>query len=184
MRDDAKASPEIAPRLRWSGPERTPGAEGQRSPTAAAKSSSAFLCQIEIIPGAGGVVASRTFDGDGSVIFGGQLGCNYQAVGSAFVVGIEGDAVGTSTDDQFHGEVFRFVAPATDHFNARGRFGTQSSVRLRVGSAWDRLPSSQNIDAGARHPLAQLLEGRHADCEEGQDRAPGTSATMMPIEKM
>jgi outer membrane immunogenic protein len=85
-----------------------------------------------------GIHASRGFSGDGSFIGGGQVGCNYQPVGSWWVIGLEGDVVGAR--DKFSGEVFRGTGGvATDHFDATGKIGTQGSARLRVGAAWDRL---------------------------------------------
>ena len=83
-----------------------------------------------------GVSATRAFDGTSSFIGGAQVGCNYQPIGSAFVVGIESDVIGAK--NKFSGEVFRFGA-GPDHFDATGEIGTQGSVRLRLGAAWDRL---------------------------------------------
>jgi outer membrane immunogenic protein len=83
------------------------------------------------------VVASRDFEGDGTFLYGGQLGCNFQPIGSNFLLGVEGDIAGTSGDG-FHGEIYRF--PATvDHFDASGRASTQASLRLRLGLTFDRL---------------------------------------------
>jgi outer membrane immunogenic protein len=85
------------------------------------------------------VVATRDFDGDGSFLYGGQIGCNWQQPGSRFVVGVEGDIAGLSGGG-FGGEVFRFGAPvATDHFNATGHFANEGSLRLRGGYAVDRM---------------------------------------------
>jgi outer membrane immunogenic protein len=83
------------------------------------------------------VAASRNFEGDGTLIYGGQLGCNWQMANN-FVLGVEADVVARSKGE-FGGEVVRFVAPATDHFDAFGSFGTQSSVRLRIGTTFDRM---------------------------------------------
>jgi outer membrane immunogenic protein len=85
-----------------------------------------------------GAVASRELDGEGSFIYGGQIGCNWQPVGGSFVFGIEGDIVGRSRDE-FRGEIYRFAAPTTDHFDASGRYGTQASLRLRLGFGFDRM---------------------------------------------
>jgi outer membrane immunogenic protein len=82
-----------------------------------------------------GVVASRDFDHKANFIGGGQIGCNYQPIGTNFVFGVEGDIVGAN--DKFSGEVFR-GANGIDHFDAAGKIGTQGSLRLRVGAAWDR----------------------------------------------
>lgn len=85
------------------------------------------------------VTASRDFDGDGAFIYGGQIGCNWQPNGGVFVLGVEGDVIGVSRSDT-GGEVFRFAAPfATDHFNTTDRVGTQASLRLKGGVAFDRL---------------------------------------------
>ena len=84
------------------------------------------------------VTASRDFDGDGAFIYGGQIGCNWQPVGGAFVLGVEGDVVGVNRGD-VGGEIYRFPAPPTDHFNTTGKFGTQASLRLRGGFAFDRM---------------------------------------------
>ncbi len=89
-------------------------------------------------PVAPGIVASRDFDGNGSFIYGGQAGCNWQLPGTSFVFGIEGDAVGRSKSE-FAGEIYRFAAPTTDHFNASGYFGAQGSLRARLGFAIDRM---------------------------------------------
>ena len=58
-----------------------------------------------------GVSATRAFDGTSSFIGGAQVGCNYQPIGSAFVVGIESDVIGAK--NKFSGEVFRFGAGPT-----------------------------------------------------------------------
>jgi outer membrane immunogenic protein len=83
------------------------------------------------------VAAARDFEDDGSFLYGGQLGCNWQEPGSIFVVGLEGDIAGRS-GNSFGGEVLRFAVPATDHFDARGRIGTQVALRLRLGLTFDR----------------------------------------------
>lgn len=83
------------------------------------------------------VVGSRSFEGDGTLIYGAQVGCNWQVV-SALVLGVEADMVARSRGE-FGGEVVRFTAPATDHFDSFGSFGTQSSVRVRIGTTFDRM---------------------------------------------
>jgi outer membrane immunogenic protein len=88
--------------------------------------------------GHGPINVSRDFDGDGAFLLGGQIGCNWQPVGSSFVLGIEADVAGTNRD--VGGEIFRFPAPlTTDHFNTTDRFGTQAAVRLKGGFAFDRM---------------------------------------------
>ena len=84
------------------------------------------------------VVVSRDFGGDGNFIYGGQIGCNWQPTGGYFVVGLEGDLIGRS-QGEFDGEIYRFATPTTDHFNTSGHYGSQSSLRLRLGIALDRL---------------------------------------------
>jgi outer membrane immunogenic protein len=80
---------------------------------------------------------SREFDSDGAFLYGGQIGCNWQPVASSFVLGVEADVAGTNRD--VGGEIFRFPALTTDHFNTTGKFGTQASLRLRGGFAFDRV---------------------------------------------
>jgi outer membrane immunogenic protein len=82
-------------------------------------------------------VGTRALDAKGSFAGGIQLGCNYQPVASMFVVGVEGDLL--AAKNTFDGEVYRFAAPLTDHFDGKGRIGNQASLRLRIGAAWDRL---------------------------------------------
>jgi outer membrane immunogenic protein len=86
--------------------------------------------------GAAGTVAFAQ-DRSSSFMAGGQVGCNYQPVGSNWVFGLEGDAdwqrlrfsrtiVGAT--------VFPFVAG--DSFDMRSDW--QASARARLGYAWDR----------------------------------------------
>ena len=84
-----------------------------------------------------GVAASRDFNSDGRFLYGGQIGCNWQAPGSAFVIGVEGDLIGLERRDA-DGQIFRFIAPSTDHFNTTDRYSSQGSTRLRAGYAVDR----------------------------------------------
>jgi outer membrane immunogenic protein len=84
------------------------------------------------------VGTARDFEDDGSFLYGGQIGCNWQPAGTIFVVGLEADVAGRS-NDSFGGQVFRFAAPATDHFDATGKIGTQAALRLRLGLTFDRL---------------------------------------------
>jgi outer membrane immunogenic protein len=73
-----------------------------------------------------------------TLIFGGQVGCNYQAPGSNWVFGLEGDA-----DWHRWSRTSTLVAPvpfpfiANDVFDIRSRW--QASARGRIGYAWDRL---------------------------------------------
>jgi outer membrane immunogenic protein len=70
-------------------------------------------------------------------IFGGQVGCNYQPMGSNWVFGIEGDVDWHrwSRSNRLVGaQPFPFVAD--DVYDFRSRW--QASVRGRVGYAWDR----------------------------------------------
>jgi outer membrane immunogenic protein len=83
------------------------------------------------------VVAARDLNNDGALLYGGQLGCNWQPAGGVFVLGVEGDIAGIS-GNRNSGEVFRFAVPTTDHFDATGRVSTQASLRLRLGVAFDR----------------------------------------------
>jgi outer membrane immunogenic protein len=80
--------------------------------------------------------ASREFDTKATFIGGGQIGCNYQPVGTAFVIGFEGDFVGAKST--FEGEVYRYTTVPTDHFDAGGKIGNQGSLRVRLGAAYDR----------------------------------------------
>jgi outer membrane immunogenic protein len=80
---------------------------------------------------------SRDFDSKGAFIGGAQVGCNYQPVASVFVIGVEGDVLGAKNTAS--GEVFRYATTPTDHFDAGGKIGSQGSLRLRLGAAWDRL---------------------------------------------
>jgi len=82
---------------------------------------------------------TRSFgDADSTtLIAGGQVGCNYQPVGSNWVFGVEGDfdwqrwsrvnTLGTTTA----------VLVAGDFFDWRSRW--EASARGRIGYAWDRL---------------------------------------------
>jgi len=78
-------------------------------------------------------------DADNStLIAGGQVGCNYQAPGSNWVFGIEGDLdwqrwsrVNTV------GTVFPFPFVTGDTFEWRSRW--EGSARGRIGYAWDRV---------------------------------------------
>jgi outer membrane immunogenic protein len=89
--------------------------------------------------GHGPINVSRDFDGDGAFLYGAQIGCNWQPVASAFVLGVEADIAGVNKGD-IGGELFRFAVPfTTDHFNTAGRFGTQASLRLKGGFAFDRV---------------------------------------------
>src|SRR5205809_191471 len=40
---------------------------------------------------------------------------------------------------QLGGQLYRFPALPTDHFNTTGKFGTQASLRLKGGVAFDRM---------------------------------------------
>jgi outer membrane immunogenic protein len=83
--------------------------------------------------------ADQSFRDDGRFIYGGQVGCNYQPIGTPFVAGLEADVVGASRRE-FGGEVFRFAPPAaTDHFDASGAIRAQGSLRVRLGVALDRM---------------------------------------------
>lgn len=72
-----------------------------------------------------------------SLIAGGQIGCDWQAPGSNWVFGVEGDLdwqrwSRTSTV----GTVFPFPFVTGDSFDWRSRW--QGSARGRIGYAWDR----------------------------------------------
>ncbi len=82
--------------------------------------------------------ASHEFTGNGNFIYGGQIGCNWQPAGSSFVLGVEGDVIGVNRGD-IGGELYRFPALTTDHFNTTGKYGTQGSLRLKGGFAFDRM---------------------------------------------
>jgi len=87
--------------------------------------------------GAPAAVAFAAADAS-TLIAGGQVGCNYQAAGSNWVFGLEGDA-----DWQRWSRTSTLVAPvptpfvAGDIFDIRSRW--QASARGRIGYAWDRL---------------------------------------------
>jgi len=73
----------------------------------------------------------------GTVIGGGQIGCNWQAPGSNWVFGIEGDA------DAQHWSATRTAGPPLAPLFATGdsfsvSSGWESSLRGRIGYAWDR----------------------------------------------
>lgn len=97
---------------------------------------------VDVAPGTGAAgasaAASLPFDGTTSStgIIGGQIGCNWQAAGSSWVFGLEGDAdaqrwSATRT-------VARGVGPIIpgDSFDIRSDW--QASFRGRLGYAWDR----------------------------------------------
>ena len=87
--------------------------------------------------GAAGSVLFASAD-TSTLIAGGQVGCNYQAPGSNWVFGLEGDV-----DWQRWSRTSTLVAPvpfpfvAGDSFDIRSRW--QASARGRIGYAWDRL---------------------------------------------
>ena len=86
--------------------------------------------------GAPGSVLFGTAD-TSTLIFGGQVGCNYQAPGSNWVFGVEGDADWQrwSRSNILAGaQPFPFIA--NDAFEWRSRW--QASARGRIGYAWDR----------------------------------------------
>lgn len=98
---------------------------------------------VDVFSGAvpGNAAASLSFDRsntEGSFIGGGQLGCNWQAPGSGWVLGFEGDF------DWQRLRQRRVLAGAVppqpfllgDAFDLRSDW--QASARIRVGYAWDR----------------------------------------------
>src|ERR1044072_1358787 len=87
-------------------------------------------------PGAPGSVLIPS-DNATTLIAGGQVGCNYQPVGSNWVFGIEGDIDwqrGSRNSVLAGGQPFPFIAG--DGFEWRSRW--ESSARGRIGYAWDR----------------------------------------------
>jgi len=72
-----------------------------------------------------------------TLIAGGQIGCNYQPVGSNWVFGVEGDVDWqrwSRTNVLTGAPVFPFIA--NDGFEWRSRW--EGSARGRIGYAWDR----------------------------------------------
>jgi outer membrane immunogenic protein len=91
-------------------------------------------------------------------IFGGQIGCNWQAPGSNWVFGVEGDA------DWQRWSTTRTLAAtlpplvAGDTFDIRSRW--QGSARGKIGYAWDRWmiyatggAAFTNVKVGANFPI-------------------------------
>lgn len=92
-------------------------------------------------PAGTSVAGSVPFDSATSStgIIGGQIGCNWQAAGSQWVFGIEGDGdaqrwSGTRAIVARPGLPFPFVGG--DSFDVRSEW--QASLRGRIGYAWDR----------------------------------------------
>jgi outer membrane immunogenic protein len=91
-------------------------------------------------PGALGAPGSVLFPSDSAstLIGGGQVGCNYQPAGSNWVFGVEGDVDWQrwSHGSTLAGAANPFPFIAGDSFDWRSNW--QSSVRGRIGYAWDR----------------------------------------------
>lgn len=92
-------------------------------------------------PGALGLPGSVLFGSDNATTFigGGQVGCNYQPVGSNWVFGLEGDVDWQrwSRTNTLAGTVIPAPFVAGDSFDWRSKW--QASARGRIGYAWDRL---------------------------------------------
>ena len=99
---------------------------------------------VDIGPGTGaaGATAASSFPlgstTSGTLIGGGQVGCNWQAAGSNWVFGIEGDADAQrwSASRTAAGALPTFFVPG-DMFDVRSTW--EASARGRIGYAWDRL---------------------------------------------
>ena len=112
---------------------------------ASAGAKGAYPRESVTIPGttAGGLTTptsvqtfGRDANDDGTWLLGGQVGCNYQAAGSNWVFGIEGDAHGQHWAQT---NIVQFPPPlfvAGDRFDLASDW--QASVRGRIGYAMDR----------------------------------------------
>jgi outer membrane immunogenic protein len=113
---------------------------------------------IAPVPGNAGATVTFASATASTIVGGGQVGCNYQAPGSNWVFGIEGDA-------DWHrwstGRVLAVTVPpfvAGDSFDISSRW--QASVRGRIGYAWDRWmlyvtggAAFTNVVVGANFPI-------------------------------
>jgi outer membrane immunogenic protein len=98
-----------------------------------------------VIPGttAGGLTTTtsvqdfgRDSNDDGTWLAGGQVGCNYQAVGSHWVFGVEADAHGQHWSQTNYVQFFNNQFVPGDRFDLASDW--QASARGRIGYAWDR----------------------------------------------
>lgn len=93
---------------------------------------------VSVGPGGAGAVTG-TLDSDGAV-YGGQLGCNYQfqtgAVGTNWVVGIQGDFAGTSLRGDVADPFTPFLGGITGTMSMRTEWLASVTGRLGV-TAWD-----------------------------------------------
>ena len=113
---------------------------------------------IDATAGTPAVTSVFPWETSSTLIGGGQVGCNWQAAGSNWVFGIEGDA-----DAQRWSR--NRVQPATvpplvvgDSFDIRSDW--QASARGRIGYAWDRTmiyatggAAFTNVKVGANFPV-------------------------------
>jgi len=115
---------------------------------------------VSIAATAGTAAVTSTFGAAtaSTIVAGGQVGCNYQAPGSNWVFGIEGDADWHrwSTGRVQAVTISPFVAG--DTFDISSRW--QASIRGRIGYAWDRWmlyatggAAFTNVVVGANFPI-------------------------------
>jgi outer membrane immunogenic protein len=106
----------------------------------------AYANDRAVIPGAtaGGITTpisvqdyGRDTNGDTTWLGGGQIGCNYQAAGSHWVFGVEGDAHGQHWIQGNTVQFFNNLFVPGDRFDLSSDW--QASARGRIGYAWDRL---------------------------------------------
>lgn len=105
----------------------------------------AYPSERAVIPGAtGGTITTTTSvqdfgrdsNDDGTWLAGGQVGCNYQAAGSHWVFGIEGDAHAQHWAQSNYVQFFNNLFVPNDRFDLASDW--QASARGRIGYAWDR----------------------------------------------
>jgi outer membrane immunogenic protein len=91
---------------------------------------------IASVPGNPGVTSVFPSASSSTLIGGGQVGCNWQAAGSNWVFGLEGDADGQRwTRTRVQGVLLPPLVVG-DRFDIRSDW--QASARGRIGYAWDR----------------------------------------------
>jgi outer membrane immunogenic protein len=91
---------------------------------------------IADVPGNPGVTSVFPSESSSTLIGGGQIGCNWQAAGSNWVFGVEGDADAQRWTRTRVQAVTRPPLVVGDTFDIRSDW--QGSVRGRIGYAWDR----------------------------------------------
>jgi outer membrane immunogenic protein len=119
--------------------------------------------------------------GSGSVdtngpVFGGQVGCDYQFVGSQFVIGVQGMALAADIDGKgndplngIFGDENSISIDSSAIFSATGRLGftgwmPQTMFYVRGGAAWMRTQYDLTLSelSGINRPNAALFDANHS----------------------